>query len=83
MSKYEKTLFQVLRGAADQNISFLDLCGLLDHLGFKKRIKGGHHIYFREDIEEILNLQPKKSKAKSYQVKQVRNIILKYNLGGE
>jgi predicted RNA binding protein YcfA (HicA-like mRNA interferase family) len=83
MGKYEKVLFQVLRGVSDQNISFKDLCGLLDHLGFNKRIKGSHHIYFREDIEEILNLQPKNSKAKSYQVKQVRNIIIRYRLGGE
>ena len=64
MGKYEKVLFQVLRGVSDQNISFKDLCGLLDHLGFNKRIKGSHHIYFREDIEEIINLQPKDSKAK-------------------
>jgi predicted RNA binding protein YcfA (HicA-like mRNA interferase family) len=83
MSKYEKVLFQVIRGVSDQNISFKDLCGLLDHLGFNKRIKGSHHIYFREDIEEIINLQPKDSKAKSYQVKQVRNIIIRYRLGGE
>ncbi|MGD2093074.1 MAG: type II toxin-antitoxin system HicA family toxin [Candidatus Aminicenantes bacterium] len=83
MSKYEKVLFQVMRGVSDQNISFKDLCGLLDHLGFNKRIKGSHHIYFREDIEEIINLQPKDSKAKSYQVKQVRNIIIRYRLGGE
>ena len=32
-------------------------------------------------MEEILNLQPKGSMAKPYQVKQVRNIILRYNLG--
>jgi len=31
-------------------------------------------------VEEILNLQPREGKAKSYQVKQVRNIILKYDL---
>jgi len=30
--------------------------------------------------EEILNLQPKSGKAKPYQVKQVRGVILKYNL---
>lgn len=34
-------------------------------------------------FEEILNLQPKGAKAKPYQVKQVRNVILKYKLGGE
>jgi len=34
-------------------------------------------------VTEILNLQPKQSKAKAYQVKQVREIILKYDFRGE
>jgi predicted RNA binding protein YcfA (HicA-like mRNA interferase family) len=49
-------------------------------MGFNERIKGSHHIFYRQDIEEILNLQPKGSQAKAYQVKQVRNLILKYRL---
>lgn len=36
-----------------------------------------------KEVEEILNLQPKGANAKPYQVKQVRNVILKYKLGGE
>jgi len=52
-------------------------------LGFEKRIRGSHHIFAKEGIEEILNIQPKGSKAKNYQVKQVREVILKYNLGGQ
>ena len=44
------------------------------------RIRGSHHIFTRERVEEILNLQPKGAKAKSYQVKQVRNVILNYRL---
>jgi hypothetical protein len=31
-------------------------------------------------VTEILNLQPKQGKAKAYQVKQVRDVILKYKL---
>ena len=83
MSKYEKILLKILRGTSDKDISFSDLCNLLESLGFEKRICGSHHIYYREDIEEILNIQSKNSKAKPYQVKQVRNIILKYKLGGK
>lgn len=45
--------------------------------------KGSHHIYYREDIPEIVNIQPNGSKAKPYQVKQVRQIIVKYKLGGD
>jgi predicted RNA binding protein YcfA (HicA-like mRNA interferase family) len=54
---------------------------LLNDLGFSVRIKGDHHIYYREGIEEIINLQPlKDEKAKAYQVKQVRVMIFKYRL---
>ena len=81
MSKYEKILFKILRGAADTNIPFNDLCYLLNHLGFQVRIRGSHHIFSKDGVEEILNLQPKKSKAKAYQVKQVREILIKYKLG--
>ena len=52
--------------------------------GFSERIKGDHHIFYREGIEEIINLQLLKGgKSKAYQVKQVRGIILKYKLHGE
>lgn len=81
MGKYEKLMFKILRGLSDKNIPFADFCNLLKNLGFYERIKGSHHIFFKDGVEEILNLQPKESKAKAYQVKQVRNIILKYKLG--
>ena len=83
MGKYEKLLVQVLRGASDANIPFEGLCGLMRSLGFEERIRGSHHIYSREGIEEIINLQPLGSRAKAYQVRQVRGIILRYRLGGE
>jgi predicted RNA binding protein YcfA (HicA-like mRNA interferase family) len=83
MSKYEKLLVQILRGASDSNVSFDGLCQLLRHLGFDERIRGSHHIFSREGVEEIVNLQPVGSKAKAYQVKQVRGVILRYRLGGQ
>jgi len=83
MIKPEKILLKILSGSSDRNIPFSDLCNVLKYLGFEERIKGSHHIFFREDIEEILNIQPKGSKAKPYQVRQVRNIIVKYKLRGE
>ena len=82
MSQYEKQLFTILSGTRDSNIRFADLCKVLDGLGFQCRIKGDHHIYYREDIRDILNIQPQGNKAKAYQVKQVRDMILKYKLGG-
>jgi hypothetical protein len=83
VSKHEKLLTQILRGVSDANIPFDGLCGLLRHLSFEERVRGSHHIFTREGIEEILNLQPIGSKAKAYQVKQVRDVILKYKLGGQ
>jgi predicted RNA binding protein YcfA (HicA-like mRNA interferase family) len=75
-------MLQILRGMSDANIPFSGLRNLLEHLGFEERIRGDHHIYVKEGVEEIINLQPKGAKAKPYQVKQVRSIILKYKLGG-
>ncbi len=83
MGKSEKLLLKILRGTSDNNISFEQLCELLTNLRFEKRIRGSHHIFAKEGIEEILNIQPKGSKAKNYQVKQVREVILKYKLGGQ
>ena len=80
MGKTEKTLYRVLRGDSDANIPFQDLRKLLLHFGFSERIRGSHHIYARTNIVEIINLQPIGSKAKPYQVKQVRNIIVAYGL---
>jgi len=77
----EKTLERVLSGLSDRNIRFGDLRKLMKDLGFSERIKGDHHILYRGGVEEILNLQPlRDGKAKAYQVKQVREVILKYRL---
>ena len=83
MGKHEKLLLQVLRGTSDANIAFDALRALLRWLGFEERIRGGHHIFTREEVAEILNLQPKGAQAKAYQVKQVRQVVLKYKLAGE
>ena len=81
MSKVIKIETQILSGKSAANIDFTDLRRLLDRYDFDERIKGGHHIFTRNGIEEIINIQPIGSKAKACQVKQVRNLILKYKLG--
>ena len=82
MGKMEKILWQVLKASSDQNIAFDDLVYLLEGMGFEKRIKGSHHLFSRDGIEEILNIQPAGNKAKPYQIKQVRAVIMKYHLAG-
>ena len=81
MSGREKLLRKILDGGTDANIPFDELCNLLRFLGFLERVKGSHHIFFRNDIIEILNIQPKGPQAKPYQVKQIRTVIVKYRLG--
>jgi len=83
MGKYEKLLLQILRGSSDRNISFDDLCKLLENLGFEKHIRGSHHVFSKEEVEELINLQRVGDKAKAYQVRQVRQIIVKYHMAGE
>ena len=80
MSKFEKLIQKILSGSSDKNIHFGDLCKALKSLGFEERIKGSHHIYFKSGVEEIINLQPANNRAKSYQVKQVRELLIKYKL---
>lgn len=80
MGKYEKLLLKILQGNSDANIDFDQLRRLLNLFGFSERIKGSHHIFTKDQVEEILNIQELHGKAKPYQVKQVRNLILKHKL---
>ena len=81
MSKHSKLILQILSGTSDKNIKFNVLCSVLNKLEFKERIRGDHYIYLKDGIAEIINIQPHGSMAKPYQVKQIRNLILKYKLG--
>ena len=83
MARSNKLLAQILRGDADANISFSGMVQLLKRLGFHERVKGSHHIFYRDGIAEILNMQAHSGKCKPYQVKQVRNVIINNRLAGE
>ncbi len=76
-----KLLPTILSARSDANVRFGDLRRLLSRLDFKERIKGDHHVFTRNGIVEIINLQPlPDGKAKPYQVKQVRQLVTKYRL---
>lgn len=83
MSKASKTLTRILQGNADADIRFGDVVTVLRRLGFAERVRGDHHIFTRDGVVEILNLQPRGGKAKAYQVKQLRQIITDYELATE
>lgn len=80
MSRFDKIILKIISGTSDSNINFSKLCNVIENMGFDKRIKGSHYIYYMDGIDEIINIQPLGNKAKAYQVKQVRNIIIKYGL---
>lgn len=81
MSKYEKLTYKLLSGVSNKNVHFDDLVLILLKIGFEQRNTGGsHRIFYKDGIEEIINIQPLNTKAKPYQVRQVRQIILKYKL---
>ena len=81
MGKFDKLRQKIIGGSSDANIDFSNLCQLLIRLGFEERVRGDHHIFTRSGVEEIINIQPIGAKAKPYQVRQVRNLIIKYRLG--
>lgn len=80
MGKYAKVYAHIMTRRSDSNVPFDDLCVLLTRLGFDRRVRGDHHIFTMEGVEEIINMQPKNGMGKAYQVKQIRDLLLKYKL---
>lgn len=80
MGKYAKLVEIILLGRSDANIDFDDLRHLLLRMGFEERRRGSHHLFRKAGVAERLNLQRDGAKAKPYQVKQVRSLILHYGL---
>lgn len=76
----EKILEQARAGA--RNLRFADLCRLAEALGFRlSRVRGSHHIYSHPSVPELINLQSVNGKAKPYQVRQLLDLVERYNLG--
>ena len=73
----------ILGGRSDADLRFSELCALMRYLGFEERVRGSHHLFDREGIVEIVNLQSRGGHAKPYQVRQIRRLILKYKLGAD
>ena len=79
-ARHENLLRRILGGRSDANVRFNDLRQLLLHLGFDERVRGSHHIFRRNGVRELINLQRDGSQAKPYQVRQVRRVVLRYRL---
>jgi len=80
MGKYAKLYEHIMTRRSDSSVPFADVCVLLSRLGFENRIRGDHHIFTMVVVEEIINIQPKNGMGKAYQIKQIRDLLLKYKL---
>lgn len=70
-----------MSGKSDNNINFNDFRNLIVDLGFDFIRQNGSHIqYFNREINTFMNIQNDGSKAKGYEVRQLRKIIQKYSL---
>ena len=74
-----KLLRQALAGS--KNMRFADSVSLVEAFGFRLvRTSGSHHVFERSGVNELLNLQNRKGKAKPYQLKQFLELVELYNL---
>lgn len=80
MGRHDTFLAQLLGGRADANVGFEAVGALLRRLGFQERTRGSHHVFRRAGVEELINLQRDGDKAKVYQVRQVRAVLVRYGL---
>ncbi|WP_420626275.1 type II toxin-antitoxin system HicA family toxin [Candidatus Poriferisodalis sp.] len=71
---------KILGGTSDANIRFSELRMWLLGIGFDERVRGSHHIFRKEGVQELINIQSDGSFAKPYQVRQVRRTILRNKL---
>jgi predicted RNA binding protein YcfA (HicA-like mRNA interferase family) len=63
------------------NVRFNDAQRLLEALGFElDRTRGSHHIYRHPTLREKMNLQPVGRQAKPYQLRQVLQVVERYDL---
>ena len=77
-----KKVYQaVISGKSDNNINYKDFQNLIVNLGFDfARQRGSHEMYFNDEIKRYMNIQNDGSKAKPYEIKQLRNLIKEFDL---
>ena len=80
MSKWEKFRSKILSGQCDGNIDFAELVNYLQRCGFDLRTRGGPNLITKKGIDALINLQSDGPTAKRYQVRQIRDILIKYQI---
>jgi len=70
MARWKKTVAKILTQTHYENLDFADLKGALKGVGYTFKGQEGSHEVYKQDGWEQMNIQPKKGKAKDYQVRQ-------------
>jgi hypothetical protein len=78
--KPARLLARIRRGDLS-NVMFADLVRLVEALGFRATGgRGSHRVFVHPAVAELINLQEERGQAKVYQVRQVANLIQRYDL---
>jgi predicted RNA binding protein YcfA (HicA-like mRNA interferase family) len=78
MSK-QKVLEKAVSGS--KNVDFREMVGLIKAFGFRQsRVSGSHHIFVHSQVQELVNIQNVRGKAKPYQIRQFLRLVKRYNL---
>jgi predicted RNA binding protein YcfA (HicA-like mRNA interferase family) len=76
-----KKLLSRLAHGSLQNVAFSDMVGLMKGFGFRPvRVSGSHHIFARQGVRELVNIQNVGGQAKPHQIRQLLRLVEKYNL---
>lgn len=79
MAKPSDTLAKITTGRG--RIKFRDFQKLLLGFGFRlDRIRGSHHIYVHAKVTRAFSVQPVGNEAKPFQVRQLRDMIIEFDL---
>ncbi len=74
-----KLLAKALTGS--KNLRFTEAVRLVESFGFQlSRVRGSHHVFVHPTLRELVNLQEVCGKAKPYQVRQLLDLVERYNL---
>ncbi len=75
-----RLLIRLTRGSV-HNVAFGDMVDMVEGFGFVlSRTSGSNHIFIRDGIPELVNIQNVGGQAKPYQIRQFLRLVEKYNL---
>jgi predicted RNA binding protein YcfA (HicA-like mRNA interferase family) len=80
MARRRKLLLKAMNNP--QGLRFGEFTSLIQAFGFVlDRQRGSHHLFVREDVRELVNVQPRSDgKAKTAQVKEFLDLVQRYSL---